>query len=314
MKRLSFILSILAVLVFMMIFPEDSLAASKRGLMLWFEVLLPSLLPFIILSSFLIRTNIILKILGIFPRLWKFLFGLSSYGAYALILGIFCGYPMGSKLTADLCDSGRISRSEAEYLLTISNNASPSFVSTYIIIETLQVQTMMIPTFVILYLSNFLCSLIFRFYYGRRVTALAVSVNQKEASTPVPLMELIDTSIMNGFESMAKLGGYIILFSILAGLTLKLTFLGQNLRYILLGMLEITNGIQYIASAPWSFSWIYTTIMAVTAFGGFSSVAQTKCMIRNANLSINVYIAAKLCNGCITVILCRLFFLFKIIS
>lgn len=311
MKRISIILSILALLIFMMIFPNASLAASKRGLMLWFEVLIPSLLPFIILSGFLIKTNIIQQLLGIFPRFWKIVFGVSSHGAYALILGLFCGYPMGAKLTADLYDSGCISRSEADYLLTFSNNASPTFISTYILLETLQMQSLMVPTFVILYLSNYLCSLIFRVYYNRFVIATEAYVNKKEISTPIPLMELIDTSIMNGFESMAKLGGYVILFSILAGLTLKLTFLGQNLRYIFLGMLEITNGIQYIASAPWSFPWKYTMIMAVTAFGGFSSIAQTKCMIRNANLSIKNYVTAKLLNGCITIALCQLFFLFN---
>lgn len=311
MKRTTIIISATILLIFMLLFPGEALEASKRGLNLWFQVLLPSLLPFIILSSFLIQTNFIQRILGIFPRFWQALFGVSSYGAYALILGIFCGYPMGAKLTADLLESGHISNNEAKYLLTFTNNASPMFISGYILLGALQMKHLFLPTFVILYASNFLCSVLFRVYYKRFGTVEAQSVTQKEISTPAPLMELIDISIMNGFESITKLGGYIILFSILAGLTQKMTFLSQGIRYIFLGMIEITSGIQSIADSPWPFSLKYSVILAVTAFGGISSIAQTKCMIQKTKLPLTGYITAKLCNGLVTLFFCWLFFFIK---
>jgi len=307
MKRTFIIISGIMLLLFMLIFPAEALAASKRGLSLWFEVLLPSLLPFIILSSFLIQTNFIHRILGFCPKLWNILFGVSCYGAYALILGIFCGYPMGAKLTADLLESGKIKRDEAKYLLTITNNASPMFITGYILLSTLNRPDLAAVTFVILYLTNFLCSLIFRMLYGRYKTVTAVPQNKKKVSTPVPLMELIDTSIMNGFESITKLGGYIILFSILAGLTQKIIFLNPNIRYIFLGLIEITSGIQSIAAAPWSSSLKFSMILSVTAFGGVSTIAQTQCMIQKTKLPIGGYIAAKICNGILAFGLCQLF-------
>ena len=307
MKRTLIIITGIILLFFMLIFPAESLAASKRGLSLWFEVLLPSLLPFIILSSFLIRTNFIQRILGICPKLWNILFGVSGYGAYALILGIFCGYPMGAKLTADLLENGKIERDEAKYLLTIANNASPMFISGYILLSTLNRPDLATVTFVILYLTNFLCSLIFRLFYGRYKNLPTAPAKTKEVPTPVPLMELIDTSIMNGFESITKLGGYVILFSILAGLMQKIIFLNPNIRYIFLGLIEITSGIQSIASAPWPPSFRYSIILSVTAFGGISTIAQTGCMIQKTKLPISGYIAAKVCNGILAFVLCQLF-------
>ena len=53
--------------------------------------------------------------------------------SYALLLGLLCGYPMGTKITSDLYGCGRISRREAEYLLTFTNHASPVFIYTYLI-------------------------------------------------------------------------------------------------------------------------------------------------------------------------------------
>lgn len=307
MKRISVISAVLLLLFFMLAFPTEALEASKRGLLLWFEVLLPSLLPFIILSSFLIRSNFIHRILGICPVLWNILFGVTAHGAYALILGIFCGYPMGVKLTSDLYENGNINKNEACYLLTISNNASPMFITGYILIGMLGRPDLAVLSFQILYLSNFLCSLLFRLVYGR-LRLMGNGIEQKkEVSTPVPLMELIDTSIMNGFESITKLGGYIILFSILAGLTQKMTFLSQNLRYLCLGMIEITSGIQSMASSPWTFSLKYSLILSITAFGGISTIAQSKCMIQKTNLPIHGYIIAKTCNAILTFLLCKLF-------
>ena len=58
---------------------------------------------------------------------WSHVFGISPSGAYALLLGLLCGYPMGTKITSDLYGCGRINRREAEYLLTFTNHASPVF-------------------------------------------------------------------------------------------------------------------------------------------------------------------------------------------
>lgn len=59
-------------------------------------------------------------------------FGLSPAGAYVLILGLLCGYPMGAKLAHDLYIDQQISRREGEYLLTFSCNASPAFIISYL--------------------------------------------------------------------------------------------------------------------------------------------------------------------------------------
>lgn len=66
-----------------------------------------------ILSNFLIRFNCIEKILNPFRKIWAAILGLSPYGAYAYLLGLLCGYPMGAKLTADLYSQKFISKKEA---------------------------------------------------------------------------------------------------------------------------------------------------------------------------------------------------------
>lgn len=64
--------------------------------------------------------------------IWNKVLGVSAAGAYAVIVGALCGYPVGAKITSDLYENHQISESEAKYLLTFTNHASPVFVRTYL--------------------------------------------------------------------------------------------------------------------------------------------------------------------------------------
>lgn len=307
MKRTGFILFITLLLGYMLLFPAESLNASVQGINLWFHTLLPALLPFIILSGLLIHTNFIPFLFGIFPSFWHVVFGLSPYGAYAFLLGMFCGYPMGAKLTADLLKENCITKNEADYLLTISNNASPMFLMAYILNQLLNTQRMVIISFALIYVSEFICCLVFRAYYHRfRISETGSNSIKKEVSQ-VPLPELLDTSIMNGFESITKLGGYVLLFNILAAMIEKILPSGSVAGSLIAAMTELTSGAAKVAQLPWDFSLRYSIILAATAFGGLSCVLQTHSMIRKAGLSIRMYLTAKVLNGTLTYMFCRLF-------
>ena len=44
---------------FLLFFPQISLEASKTGLLLWFDTILPTLLPFLVLSQLILKTSYI---------------------------------------------------------------------------------------------------------------------------------------------------------------------------------------------------------------------------------------------------------------
>lgn len=296
------IFPILIAVAFLLFFPQIAFTYSKVGLLLWFYTLLPSLLPFMILSNFILHSNLLKKLISRPAGFWHFAFGLTPEGAYALILGLFCGYPMGAKVTADLYRTGRISKQEASYLLTFANCASPMFLSSFVVTETLHRPDLIGKSFVILYLSNYLCSLLFRHRYtGFGETAKAE--NKKEIPSISHFGEMIDISIMNAFESITKLGGYIILFSICSGLIQELLPSHNPLKYLLLGVTEITTGISTIGSLTWSFSIKYSILMGLTGFGGICILAQTKSMLHDTTLSIKPYLLSKCCNLAFTMLL-----------
>ena len=294
MKKLFLPFTLLFFLFFLLLFPARAFSYAKAGLMLWFYTLLPSLLPFMILSNICIKTGLLDKLFEAPKKFWKKTFALSPSGAYALCMGLFCGYPMGAKITADLYLEKRISKQEASYLLSFACFPGPSFLSSYICVGLFQNTHLIFPTYFILYTSGFLCSLLFRpkkssgFSYPEKT--------KKEISSSKFLGNILDTSIMNGFETITKLGGYILIFSILQGISSIALRSFPTLGYFLQGITEMTTGNAALSKAPWNFDFLYPLILAFTSFGGLSVAAQTKSMLANTNLPFSSYLKGKICN------------------
>ena len=301
MKQYSYMLLMIGFLVTMLCFPMETFHGATNGLLLWFRTILPTLLPFIILSNILIQTNCVYYISrAIKPVLQKF-FRVSDEACYAILIGFLCGYPMGAKVIADLIATGRISRNEGQYLLSFCNNTSPMFIISYIVMQQLKKETILWGTVSILFVSPILCSFLFRNFYRYNLSNTSVLHTKKEIYFD---FQIFDTSIMNGFETITKVGGYIILFSILFVLCSKLPI------NVFLPLLEISNGIPLIVKLSKDFAFVYPYVLGLTSFGGFCAVAQTNSMIQGTGLRIFPYIIQKLITALVTSLLAFIYICF----
>ena len=113
---------------FLVIFSKSNLVASKSGLLLWANNIVPSLLPFFIATELLSYTNVITKLGKILNPIMKPVFNVPGVGSYALIMGIISGYPTGAKIVVDLNKNGLCSNEESERLLAFTNNSGPLFI------------------------------------------------------------------------------------------------------------------------------------------------------------------------------------------
>ena len=82
---------------FILVYPAEALKAAREGLNLWLNVMIPTLLPFLILTGILVQTGMISWLLAPLKKLWKIVLGISPVGTYAVLVGMLCGYPMGGK-------------------------------------------------------------------------------------------------------------------------------------------------------------------------------------------------------------------------
>ena len=295
---------IIVLLGFSLCFPKETLSAARDGLQLWLENLLPTLLPFLILTGILIHTDGITKIVHPAAPFFKMVFGLSPEGTYVFLLGLLCGYPMGAKLTADLYYSGKISKREASYLLTFCNNPSPAFLITYVGQICLQGKTKTGTILAFLFGADLLCMFIFRMLFSKQEKESHFET-EKQASmgslSSGSIMELLDQSIMNGFETITKLGGYILLFSIGSACLEHFWFFSKTSKYLFLGILELTTGLHALAASGFSYEIRFLCAMCMSAFGGLCIMAQTKSVL-GRELSLRPYAFAKCLNAVLTAV------------
>ena len=302
-KSIKGILSVLCLL--MLLFnPGLALEGARQGIMLWGNVVLPTLLPFMICSGVIVAMDAIHILTGPFRPILSGILKLSGQGSYVLMSGLLCGYPMGAKTTSDFLDSGRITPEEGKYLLAISNHPSPMFVLGYVIaqIRVIPGISQGCPLWAVaaaLYLPVIPISILARncCHYKRK----DYPVSDKKDSGEYPFS--FDEHMMGCFETMTKIGGYIMLFSILALYLTVFPFQTPPLvRPALLGAVEITTGIQAIAQSVPGMTGALL-IIGSAAFGGCSGIFQTKSVLKNAGLSIRHYMLWKLMHSGLSCIL-----------
>ncbi len=282
----------------MLLLPKEAFEGAANGLLLWFHTILPTLLPFVIISNLLIYTNSICFISRLFGPMLKKIFHVSENGSFAILTGFLCGYPLGAKVTADLIHTKRISLSEGQYLLSFCNNISPMFIISYIVLQNFKNEQLIFPALIILLIPPVLCSFLFRIYH--KPAFLPTADLMKQQNTICVNFQLVDNCIMSAFETITKVGGYIILFSILIEIAKSTPISITVFHTFLLPLLEITNGIPLLLHTYKTDLLRYLTVFFLASFGGFCAVVQTSSVIQQTKLSIVPYIIEKLITALVT--------------
>jgi sporulation integral membrane protein YlbJ len=300
---------ILIVLFFaaMFLFPGASFRGAGSGLLLWFHNVLPSVLPFIILSNLITRLNIAGQISKILYPLLGRLMHISYEGCYPVIIGFLSGLPIGAKSTADLVHGNKISLKEGQFLMGMCNNASPMFIIGYIALTQLKLPDMKYALFAIIYGSAVIGAFMYQRFSLYKIntprTGLLNNASDRNAAPSRFTFDLLDQSIMNGFEIITKIGGYIILFSMLAQIIREIGPQDSFLKAFVMGILEITTGISQICSSSMNIHTKIVLVSILTSFGGLSAAAQTKSVLGDTGLSMKAYLLIKLMSAFTALIL-----------
>jgi sporulation integral membrane protein YlbJ len=307
-KSLVYSLGILLLLCFLLFFPKEGTEAARDGLGLWLNTLLPTLLPFLILSGILTKTGVPFACPKTGKRWIHLLFGLSPAGFCALLLGLLCGYPMGARTTSDLYTSGRISLREAKYLSAISSQASPAFLINYLALQTLGGTFAVSRILAAAFLSLSFTMLFFRFtvFHGK-TTEEKENPEKKETPRVSSPGAIVDVSIMNGFETITRLGGYILLFAILSAMLRHFWPFQNDFLTVILGCLEVTYGLRMIALSAWSLKIRLLLALPITCFGGCCVLVQIRSVM-NPKIPFRYCLCSKILQAVLAA--CLVLFLF----
>jgi sporulation integral membrane protein YlbJ len=311
-------------------YPEESFAASIRGLDMWWEIVFPSLLPFFIISEMLIGFGIVKFIGVLLEPLMRPLFRVPGVGGFVWAMGMASGFPAGAKLTARLRQEKQITRIEAERLVAFTNSSNPLFIFGAVSVGFFKNAHLGIILALSHYLGNICVGLIMR-YYGQNVqededeketvksrfpirTAL-IALHRTRVNDKRPIGKLLGDAVTSSIQTLLMIGGFIILFSVINKILFHLqitAFLANIIEYILKtlsipeslsvplisGLFEITQGSQ-MTSQVQSVTLMQMAIITsfILAFSGFSVQAQVASILAQTDIRFQPFFIARVLQG-----------------
>lgn len=305
-----------------------------NALILWATSLVPVLLPVMIISRILIGSDVLYLILKPFlflcrklqdVKFWDYThpgkdadapkkkLGLSVEGFYAILVGFGCGFPMGVKTLADLLDTQAISSEEAQYLACFINNVSPAFLIGFVCQDLLHAPEFVLPCAAMIYGASLVYGMVTLGLRGwKDGWGQATGMHGGDGFRQPGLSSftnLLDASIENSITQMLKIGGYLVVFSILSFVVCRLAFLPDIAKASISAVFEISLGSRLLTSLSCSFVWKYVLLVGALSFGGLCSAFQSTSYLKKIGVSMGSYLKKKVVTAAIAVGFCLIYVL-----
>ena len=303
-------LGLLCATLALMFWPQEAMEAAREGLRLCYNVILPSLFPFFVLSALVVDLGLAGYIGRALEGLMRPLFNVPGACASAFALGFVGGYPVGARTALSLYQKGMCTRTEAERLLAFCNNSGPAFILGVVgagVFASSKVG-------LLLYLAHAAASVcvgfLFRFYKreGKRRERRASPTFEAERITVA-----FTGAIKNSFLSTLNICAFVVFFTVvikllflsgllpgLAGvLGALLSPLGFSTRWaerLLTGLIELTSGVWTLTGAG-TMSGKLSMAAFLLGWAGLSVHCQVLSFIGGSGLSVRTYIGGKLLHG-----------------
>lgn len=127
-KKIPRVVFIAAAALLLLAFPRASAAGAADGIRLCLNTVVPSLYPFMCLSSYLVLSGSCARAAGFLAKPTRLIFGLDGAAGAVILAGMLCGYPVGVRMAAQTARRGEMSVRDARAAVLFCVNAGPAFI------------------------------------------------------------------------------------------------------------------------------------------------------------------------------------------
>lgn len=293
-------------------YPSDCAKGSYNGIIYCGSVLMPSLFPFMFLSTFIVKSGISEKIGIHIDKLTKFLFNVNGSVGIVILLSMIGGYPIGAKGINDLVKSNSISQKTAERLVLFSFGSGLAFMVGVIGSSFFHDKNIGLLLFLAQSISTIVIAIISGIFSKNEIiTNISTSNNRKSFYSAV--VESCNDSI----NAILSMSGFVVLFSCLTELlnccgfsdifskTLSnIGFSNSLSNSILYALLEVTNACNNAIQNGCSLIFIAFAV----SFGGVCVHFQVMSMMKNYSVSYCKFILFRILHSILCCTLTYIFF------
>ena len=201
-------------MILLLWFAGEAAKGIRQGLSAACELLVPSLLPFMVLSSFLIRSGLSDYFGRCCGRMTRHWFRLPPETAGTILLSFIGGFPVGAKCVRLLYEQRKITAAQAEQMMLFCVGAGPAFVITGI--GTLLLHSPQAG--VILFVSQILSGVLLGRIAGRLSGCRAKNIPHKSGtvSGDISYINAFLASCTDGANALIQMTVLVALFAMLS--------------------------------------------------------------------------------------------------
>ncbi len=297
----------LASFILILRYSSASALGTKQGLAFCGDILIPSLFPFMVLSSFVVKSGISERIGKILSKPVKFIFGLPGCTAATILIGLIGGYPTGPNGILTLVEDKKISTLQAQQMLTFLVCSGPAFTISAIGTKLFKNTYIGLILFSSQIIASILIGIISRFFFKTKLIETSENINNN-----YELSSSFVWSCNSACKNMINMCSFVVLFSsfmsilkqsgiinMLSNLLLNLGIPNSLSSSIILSTLEVTGGcISAIKlRAP------VEIISFAIGFAGLCVHFQIFSILKNINFSKSKFIIYRFVQGIISAII-----------
>jgi len=311
------LLAILAVILVgaMIIHPESTFQGALTGLKTWGLILVPSLLPFFIISDLLVELGVV-RLLGVLLEpLMRPLFKQPGESGFVVAMGFTSGFPMGAVLTNTLYEKKILTTEEAGRLLAFTNNSSPLFLLVAIPVGMFNNPQIGIILLLAHYGANLLLGVLLGFLAKNKNRSITnfQHINQNlrniidsQRKTMLPLGALLGKAVNKSIQNILTVGGFVIFFAVLIEILQETNFfysitlfIGEIIHFLgldpnlsdslTIGFFEMTLGAQKAAQTNTVLNQQLMIVSLILGWSGLSIQAQVASIAARTAIPVFYY-------------------------
>ncbi|MDD4815628.1 MAG: hypothetical protein PHQ62_00610 [Clostridia bacterium] len=318
MKKTYYFTSILILLIIvaLVISPVIYVQAFSNGVLVWASVLLPTIFPFLFFTKILTDLGVLNSIAKNFSFTKK-IFKTPPISAYAFMISIMSGYPVGAKIVSDLFSSNLISKQDAFKICTFTSNSGPMFIYGSVGIGMLFSRTLGLVLLFSHIIGAILNGILYRNH--KEVDIKIENIDKNFSQKKISLGE----SMWDSVVSILVIGGFVCIFFVVIEIFNNLClfqpiamFLGQITNIDSNVFLSVMNGIWEITHGCLDVCYVVENTFASTllccgiiTFGGVATMLQAFAFLQKIGMRMGFFLKQKITHTLFSVCVCAILLL-----
>lgn len=260
------IIFILTFIILILVLLNKNLVSETilSSLYIWYNTLIPSMFPMILLSDILITYNSCNIVPKIITKTLSKIFNISNNAVIIFILSLISGFPTNAISINKAINTKIITKEEGSHLLLFCNFANPLFILETVGTFYLKNTTYAIIILISHILSNIIIGIIFRKNNHPKDNYII------ESSKSQSFGDVLSSATYKSIKSLLLIAGTVTLFLILTTLITHIFNLNNYLTLIIKSILEMTMALSYLSNLNINDTLKVVLSSSIISFSGLS--------------------------------------------